>query len=401
MGETMSRQLFEDRHRTDGSKKRHDENSFAFLDRVSDIVFGRVRALLNEWFARWPIETRESLGKRLQSRRDDDFVAAFWELYLHEGIRRLAENVSVEPPSLETARRGDFVVSLAQNITFTLEARFAGESQRRRARARRLLRAYDLIDRIPNTDFFIDLQIQTEGSDNPPAAQVRDQIATWLQELDRSQLRPLLEAGHWREMPTRAFPARDWTFTARAIPVSDEGAASPPNNHGLIGIYPGGGGWADPDRIRDALHAKRASQYDTRLAPYVVAILDGHPLSGPDVLMDALYGDDAIEISRGAARPSEAVSIRKSNGYWQPARNTRLSAVLYGRELMPWSVASIAPTMWLNPWAQNPLPTRLPWVSHAEVDKDGMIAFSEPAIPPHRHFGLPSGWPGPERPFRS
>lgn len=391
--------LFDDKRRTDGSRGRHDESTFAFLDRVDDVVFGRVRVLLNQWFSHWPAEHADGLRRRFGSRDASQFSSAFWELYLHEACRRFAQSVTVEPLQADTSRRRDFVVVLAEESRLALEARVLIEPDTTRARERRLSRAFDLIDKIPNQNFSIDLDLEREGAGNPPGAQLRDQIAAWLAGLDRSELRPLLEAGRWRELPSQSFSAGDWIVRARALPVSDDAAASPPRDHGVIGVYPGRGGSSNPDRIRASLHGKRSARYGSAQLPYVVAVLDDVPFSGAHTLLDALFGDEAVVIPRDAANASSATVVRRNNGFWGPARNTRLSAVLYGQEIMPWSVASVWPTLWRNPWAANPVTAQLPWVEHAEGGPVGKISLRGPDIPPHEFFDLPAGWPGPERPF--
>jgi hypothetical protein len=392
--------LFEDRVRTDHAIKRHDESSFAFLDRVDDVVFARVRALLNAWFAHWPIDGAEQLRGRMRSRDSSEFLSAFWELYLYEGLRRLGGEVSVEPLIEGNSRRRDFAVTPCAGVEFTMEAVLATNDDRSRGRESRLSRTYDLINTIQNTDFSIGLHLDREGSGSPPGALLRDKIASWISRLDRSELRPILEAGQWQEMPTETFAVRDWLWSVRALPVSDDAARRPPSHHSFIGIYPGSGGWSDPGRLRARLRNKRPGNYALHPQPYTVALLDTALFSGLDCMVDALFGDEAIQFARDDPA-SVAVAIRKTNGHWSSTRNTRLSAVLYGRELTPWSVASVVPTLWINPWAKQPLMTHLPWARYAEVDGDGGIAMSEPATAAHLYFGLPRGWPGPERPFHT
>jgi hypothetical protein len=384
--------------RKDASTKRHDESSFEFLDRVDDVVFHRVRVLLNEWFSHWPAERAESLRQRFKSRGDIQFPSAFWELYLYEGCRRLGDAISVEPTNPGSPRRRDLLVSVGAE-EFAIEARLVGESDQARARKQRLSRALDLIDSIENTDFFVDLDVDKEGTGTPPGAQLRDKIRAWLKTLDRPELRRLLEAGQWRELPERLVSARDWTLRVRAIPVSDAAAASPSERHRLIGIYPGRSGWGNPDRLRDALRAKRPGKYGHAETAYVIGLLDTHPFAGSDVVVHVLFGDEELVIPRDPADASEPVVTRKANGFWNPRRNTRVSGVLYGRDVMPWSLASIPPTLWVNPWATTRVPVRLPWARYAEVGDDGKIAFHEPVIPPHMYFNLPHDWPGPEKPF--
>src|SRR5260221_12721707 len=89
--------LFERQLRNDSSYSRHDETWFAFLDRVDDVVFDRIREELNRWFAELPTEKGERLRSEFQSGRDEQVEAALLELFLHAALRRTPLLVEVEP----------------------------------------------------------------------------------------------------------------------------------------------------------------------------------------------------------------------------------------------------------------------------------------------------------------
>lgn len=388
--------LFEQRERIDPRTKRVEESDFMFLDRVASPLFARVRDLLNDWLAAAP-EIAPDLLPRLRARDDEQFRSAFWELYLHEALRRMNFRVQVEPQLQSTSRRRDFHVEPGESHEFTIEAVMAHDSRNDDARANRLARVYQSVNRLDNRDFSIALRLVSEGQTEPSGARLRDQIGAWLATLDRTELRPILEAGRSREMPERTFTVRDWIWAVRALPTPDHVAAGIAR-HSLIGIYPGGGGFSNPDRLRSRLRGKRPSVYGVGEQPFVIALLDNELLSGADTLIDALYGDEAIQFD--PANPeAPAVPLRRGNGFWRSGRNTRVSAILYGREVLPWSIARVSPTLWLNPFAQAPLHTELPFARRVTMTGAGDLETGTAAIAPFEFFGLPSDWPGPEPPF--
>lgn len=74
--------LFADVLRVDPSVSRADESTWHFLNRVDDPVFDRVRRAMNDWFARFPADARADLRGRLSSGDNEEFHAAWFELYL-------------------------------------------------------------------------------------------------------------------------------------------------------------------------------------------------------------------------------------------------------------------------------------------------------------------------------
>ncbi len=93
--------------------------------------------------------------------------------------------------------------------------------------------------------------------------------------------------------------------------------------------------------------------------------------------------------------------VRQRNGFWMKgaqARGTRVSAVITGTNLMPWTVAMTWPRLWPNPWATRPLSADLP-LSVAIADDRGSVTYRDRDDNPAELFGLPRDWPGPEDRF--
>ena len=79
--------------------------------------------------------------------------------------------------------------------------------------------------------------------------------------------------------------------------------------------------------------------------------------------------------------------------YWRgTAGGTRVSGVLFGQNLNPWSVATTLPRMWVNPWASRPIPQADPFATFTAND-DGEIVASAGTRTAHKVFSLPEGWP--------
>src|SRR5215213_5717389 len=101
--------LFDDGERDSRSPAKRAESQFAFLNRTGLPYFAPVRDLLEEWFGYVSPDVQPGLRQRFRQDDQGQFMAAFWELYLHEAHRRLGFDIQYEPPVPGTGRRPDFL----------------------------------------------------------------------------------------------------------------------------------------------------------------------------------------------------------------------------------------------------------------------------------------------------
>jgi hypothetical protein len=73
---------------------------------------------------------------------------------------------------------------------------------------------------------------------------------------------------------------------------------------------------------------------------------------------------------------------------------TRVSAVLEGPALNPWTIAHKWPRVGLNPWAAHPLAIDIP-LPRGVGTKTGHVEYLDAQSFPWRLFDLSEGWPGP------
>src|SRR2546423_5573065 len=101
--------IFDDVPRTNDRPSRHSESRSGFLNRAAGPVFDRIRALMEDWFERYPAAGRADLRARLRTDSSDAFSAAFWELYQHETLTRMGFDLTLHPEVPGTAKRPDFL----------------------------------------------------------------------------------------------------------------------------------------------------------------------------------------------------------------------------------------------------------------------------------------------------
>ena len=95
------------------------ESSFAFLDRVAQPYWARIRDELDRWFADFP-EGEHARDLRNRFRKDDprQHYAAWWELYLYTFLRRSGFEVEVHPYVHGTRDRPDFLVRSRRGVFY-------------------------------------------------------------------------------------------------------------------------------------------------------------------------------------------------------------------------------------------------------------------------------------------
>ncbi|HEV2890470.1 MAG TPA: hypothetical protein VGX28_08845 [Frankiaceae bacterium] len=113
--------LFSAGVRADYRPSRDDEASFAFLDRVRQPCFERIRAFYEDAFRHYPSgKDRKDLRGRFRSGNYAQHIAARWELYQFALWTRLGFTLTPHPDSGDGIFR-DFLVTSSDGTTFYLE----------------------------------------------------------------------------------------------------------------------------------------------------------------------------------------------------------------------------------------------------------------------------------------
>jgi hypothetical protein len=376
------------------------ESRFAFLDRVDQIYWDRVRALLEEWVSRYPAGTdRGDLIQRLRSPDDDKQAAAFWELYLHESLLRNGWRITPHPTLPGTPRQPDYLARRGED-TIMLEATTIGRDTSAVAVHKRVQQVLAVLDAIPAPDFYVSVDWAGVGPSAPSTKRLRSDLITWLSGLDVVSVRAADDASGWQAWPVMVSePGAGWRLVFRAVPVRP-GASRRPGSR-AIGME-GPGEAVMVDHIGPFLRRleEKAGCYGRMTLPYVIAVLDLSEYSpDEDDYGSALYGRSAAWLDLVTRR--EHSPFRQRDGFWSRGRESAesVAAVVTTWGLRPWTVASDRPLLWQNPANGVVLPP-LPWPSRS-LAADGLeVVGSRDDYDPRAFFGLPAAWPGPEAAFR-
>jgi hypothetical protein len=352
--------LFSTGQRLRRTPRRHGESSYRLLDQASSVVFERIRAVLEDWYSRWPGD-----GGDLRRRFCQDDVAqhlgAFWELYVHEALTSAAFEIEHHARNGSRSSRIDFCAS-RDSQWLLVEATVAlPGSDAERARVVRAGAVYDEFDKTRSNHW---LEVEIRGADriSPP-------VRRWREQLEEG-LATSTGVVEWEGA------AGAWRVRVTAVPRGPMDRAAHQNALRPCAVFPSSEASLDerPAPVLKALEAKR-KQHASPAYPYVIAVL-------ADVSVFASVKNPEIcsEIEAPIAE------------FFADPDNRSVSAVVTVSGLRPWTVAKTSPILWLNPRAAKPLAHgRLPWPTAAEW-QDGKRA--SPSL-----IGLPAEWPGPEDPF--
>ena len=243
--------VFDDLDRTDSSVAKHGESTSQFLNRIAGLYWGRIRDLIEVWFARLCPESQGDVAARLRSPDNREFRAAFWELYCNETLLRLGFDVECHPDTGAGARRPDF---LGRRVAteLLLEATVAADPDKEVARERREAQVYDALNRVESPNHFLFVEVARAGPNSPSVARLRPVLERWLNEIDPDELAQLMGEDESylisETTPTYLWEEEGWSVTFKPIPKR-------PERRGRGGATPGRNAWP-----RGGLFAGRSRQ---------------------------------------------------------------------------------------------------------------------------------------------
>lgn len=385
--------LFAEGKRTDRRRGKPHETHYEFLHRAAGEFFDNVRAVLNEWFARFadtqaPEAVRDLRG-RFRGKQPEQLLSAFWELYLHEMAVRLGFQVVVHPES-ERGTHPDFVLSRGEERLY-VEAVMPTPGIDNRKQPGNVPIVEEYINEAFHPAWRLSLVHIIPGKDTPRKIAVKKAVLGWLETLDPDE---------WLERegePEEELHLGHWQIKLLAYPMPPENR----DREGKAMIWFGVGGAAYPEAIGPAilpLLTEKATKYGDLDAPLVIAMwvndIFADRGSAPLVLFDSTLG----HLKLGTEPTGLNVGKRKRKGLWTPGakHRGRASAVLAVDALnfgYP-NVPDVLPHLWPNPHADNPLTTDLPFsVSRVSPDEETVETVGA-KITASELFGLPEEWPG-------
>lgn len=362
---------------------------YSWLDRCASSEAKRMRTLLEAWFARYPVQERNELKSRFQSKDDFQCQSAVFELYLHELLTGLNYSLEVHPDNPSgKSKKPDFRATDSRGNTMFVEAALVTEmSDKDRAAEARKNAVYDVLNGMESPNFFIGIFPAGNPKTPPPARQIRRKIENWLKGLDPDEIGRKISTGE-DTGPECRFRDGDWAIRFTAMPKSKEARDKP-------GIRPIGchtiEGWAATWKaIRDIVKAK-GNRYGDMQQQLLIAV-NVLRMAGDIDVMQALFGEEVCTVNTLTDDPPKL--DRNLNGVWTSPNGpdyTRIGGVLVCQAVSPWTFAVSNPRLWHNPWATNPVIGPICSLPQA-VAKNGRMEKT-PGMHPREIFDLYAEWP--------
>lgn len=384
--------LFKEKDRAYQGPKTYIESNFEYLDRSARKEARRVREFLNEWIACFPEDDARELISRIRSGDKRAFDSATFEILLYAIVKNLGGQLEVHP-ELENGseKRPDFLVQMPNGEKFYLEAVLASEySKAEDAAERRKNVVLEAIEKIDSPNFFIG--INAEGNpDTPPRSKaLRRELSDWLSSLDPDIVTHDVEENGHERIPSMTWEHEGWRVEFEAIPIKPERRGK---GQRVIGVLSGGARWINIwEPIRDAIRSK-GGRYGELKKSFIVAVnVDEHSLDRIDE-MQALFGQE--EYVFNSVNPDGHPEMRRApNGAWfgpEGPQYTRVSGAWIFGGLNPWNLVTRKNTLYLNPWAQFPVPATLQTVNCAMAKNEKMEWVEGESL--STLLGLSESWP--------
>jgi hypothetical protein len=251
--------------------------------------------------------------------------------------------------------------------------------------------------RVTSERFWLRVEVDEDGDQMPPVTRLARDLQQWLDSLDADDVQRQFDEGG-------AFGVEGFTWTDERsgwqLTLFPTVKTTHSDGDRVLATMGGEARMID-DRgpVRKAIDGK-ARKYGASLdLSLVLALGVLRPFADDTDLMDAFYGDSVLWFEPDTGKTNWE---RKPNGVWigpGGPRRRQLSAVVVCDRPEPSNTAKLAPSLWLNPWADVPLQCEPPQMSVWKLHEGGAVEKHEPHETLRHLLDLPAEWPGPEPPY--
>jgi hypothetical protein len=260
-------------------------------------------------------------------------------------------------------------VSSAADIV--VEAKVVTEkTDEERAGDARLSAFYDAIDeRIKSPDYFVSLDVDGTCVSSIPYASWCRRLQMWLDGLNYDEIVRIGQRGALEQLPVLDIEHDQAIFYVR--PIAKKQAARGKAGVRPLGVLGGGAEWVTSQLEISETLRRKSRRYGALTQPFVIAINCLGPHCDWEEIREGIYGS--------GLQPSA------------PRLSPRVSAVIAGLHLMPWSFTRASVCLFHNPDAICPYTGPLTALPQTILDSGKPTMFK--GRHPREWFGLDESWP--------
>ena len=386
--------IFQDKPRTDSRDKQYSESDYEYLNRSDWDESECIRKTLSSWFERYPDHEKPDLISRISSKDNYQHYSATFELYLHELFINLGYEIEAHPETNNCkSTRPDFLVTDPEGFSFYVEAVQSSDIKKHeRSGENRLNIVFDSVNKITSHDYFLEIDYEGLPPSPPSGKKLRSGLEAWLNTLDYNEVCRELKDDDYTKLPQYTFMHEGWKAIFTVIPRSEENRGTPLD--GVIGMLSPGARWLSTwETIRDTLVAK-GKHYGELNLPLLIAVNANVFHLDRISIMEALFGQEQFIFNR--VSNTDGPEMRRSpNGLWygpKGIRYKRVSGILIGFDIKPWTYGVREMTLYINPWAYNSLEGSIFSMPYAKLH-EGKMKWNQ-GMHPKEILHLKTPYPG-------
>ena len=246
------------------------ETTYAYYSHSRREEVVAYRRLAEQWLAHYPEQHLTGLLKRLKGKNDGAHESAFFELFLHEYVLRLCDDVEIEGLLADSGKRADFVLHYHDGDALAVEALPLQPIDGVISENVKLVNEY--VRQLTSSDFFIWFG-ESEGElDQPPRKRDAQRWAErLLSQYNWEDEHALAQISGNRLIPIEPLKLGDWVIEAKLYVKSPEARTE----QTCLGVLAGShtGSYEVPaivrDRVLKKIRNKKSSRSDV---PFVLAV---------------------------------------------------------------------------------------------------------------------------------
>lgn len=390
----MTKTLFLPNKHTELEPASQTEPHFKYLNRCGRKYSFKVREVLEKWFKDYPGHHKKDLCGRFQSNNNSDFISSFSELYMHELLIKMNYAVEIHPQVKGGKKTPDFLVSFPGHediyIEVTTASKILEEGKYHRSFVDLIL---DKINEIDNQYFHLDLYEHGFFKSQPKAGKIKKNIERWLNSLDYNDYKNIKYGESFENLPKKFIESNGCKLEFTAIPRNKIKQKNKKSS--LLSAH-----MTNVQQVNSTGPIKRAikkkgRKYGDLGKSYIIAInLEGLFLDQISIT-EALFGQEELLLNFDPNFKMKSKRSRKPNGAWTSTCGPiyrRVSAVIIGNNILPWTIATGNLTLYYNPWTKYPLSGPITKLDKFIPKKNRMEEIK--GIHPRKIFKFPKYWPG-------
>jgi len=346
--------LFDGFERSSLDWAQEGESYYSYLNRTGREAFCRIRRILDAWFLDYPINARHELRSRFVSEDNSTHSGAFFELYIHALFIAQDFVIEVHPSVKDTDKSPDFLIVNAQGQRAIVECKVIDPDECGGKSDRRLDFLANKLARVHSPDFFLWVDIISEGESTPSAKTIAEKAAYFLDSLCWDDVIKY-NSNSFQDFPAIDIVDGRWTFRCIALPKKRDARGK--ENVRTLGHLGKIEAVNVPSRenLVKAI-TRKAARYGKLDVPYLIAVNRVSPLADEEDIGLAMFGNIGVSFNTITGTTNE---FREPNGFWigpKGPKNRRVSGILEVQQLLPHTIAKVTPRLWHNPWALKPYP---------------------------------------------